>query len=140
MKKVWNITSIYNTSLYNMGIRADTHLFLETIQYYWFTNGTGIHCSFSNTPIIPQNLFSDPSTYSGTVDFYGENSYVFNATYSSLPISLYVSVEQQRPVGLLFGSTKFSKLFQGSEIFYVTFEEVSSFPDPSLFAIPNFCS
>src|SRR3990167_3972589 len=42
--EVWELETIYETGLGNLGLISDTHLYYATKYYYFYTNGTGSQC------------------------------------------------------------------------------------------------
>eukprot|EP01090_Pellita_catalonica_P004036 TRINITY_DN1383_c0_g1_i2.p1 TRINITY_DN1383_c0_g1~~TRINITY_DN1383_c0_g1_i2.p1 ORF type:complete len:224 (+),score=26.06 TRINITY_DN1383_c0_g1_i2:22-693(+) len=138
--EVWNVISIQNTGLRELGITSDSHFFYGggKTNYLAFTNSSGDHCFPSASGYTPQKTFAGPDAFVGTTTFEGIAVNQYNASDSDgLAQSLYVSIETQNPVGMYVTLAKYQLT---SIVRYYDFEEVTSFADPTLFAVPKPCT
>eukprot|EP01096_Ripella_sp_DP13-Kostka_P010304 TRINITY_DN4030_c0_g1_i1.p1 TRINITY_DN4030_c0_g1~~TRINITY_DN4030_c0_g1_i1.p1 ORF type:complete len:207 (-),score=73.69 TRINITY_DN4030_c0_g1_i1:86-706(-) len=141
--EVWNATSIYNTTLGNLGITADTHLFYlngTKSDYFFNTPQNGQTCWKSPSGMVAQNQFSSANTYKGNATVNGVATYHFRSSFppplSKLGLDLFVSVASGIPVQMVVPA--FGSFFGGSVVNFITFQEVSSLPE-YLFVPPAVC-
>jgi hypothetical protein len=115
---------------------------LQKLGYYFYTNSSGAQCQISATGLIPQNEFSDPSTFVGNTTYYGQEVYHFASAFppplQDLATHLYVRIEEpQRPVAMVVPAA--GSFWGGTVVNFITFEEVvEPFPD-DMFTVPSYC-
>ena len=137
--EVWELETLYETSLGAEGITSDTHLYFASNYYYFFTNGTGGYCSSAAFGLFPQQW--PASSFVGQTVFDGIVANQFNQSYSILPSSLWVSVETNQPLAIFIGPQgTFHPLYDGSFVVFQKIQEVDDFEFGSqLFAKPSYC-
>eukprot|EP01102_Stenamoeba_stenopodia_P005957 TRINITY_DN16663_c0_g1_i1.p1 TRINITY_DN16663_c0_g1~~TRINITY_DN16663_c0_g1_i1.p1 ORF type:complete len:240 (-),score=54.25 TRINITY_DN16663_c0_g1_i1:41-760(-) len=144
--EIWNITTLLGTPFYGeIATFADTHLSTAAVSYYYFNNQTGGFCTAypsSLSGYLPQDLFSDPSTYVGnTTNHWGGVEYFYNTTVTlgafDVHIELFVDAERGTPSLLhIFPAAK--GYIGDSYLYYSHFQEASGFPS-EIFNPPSSC-
>jgi len=145
--EVFNTTSVFGTPFYFAGILSDTHLLLNNSQYYFYTNDSGLVCYSLPIGIFPRDLFSNPSTYVGNVNYNGVECAVYTVvgypiiTGVNVNITLLVGIQSNLPVSSQIAGVPGS-LVGNSVGDFIYFKEVASFPaniEKALFSPPQGC-
>jgi len=143
--EIWNMSSVFGTTLYNLGITSDHHLYFADKQYYFYNNGTDNVCEPLKIGIIPtQDAFSNDTTYNGTAFFNGELANEFVILLFKIPkvtLSFYVSVATNTPLGMFIQGVPTIDITT-TAVYWHDFQVLDG-PFPSqipLFQIPSYCN
>lgn len=127
--EIWDVTSINGTTLWNSGIRSDTHLFLGSgptdAAFMWYqgaTTGAPV-CLKTPTGLLAKDAFASPSSYVGSGIVNGVPVDVFNGTLAFVfNVTLWVSRADKSPVQLFVGPNPQFGGWKGSFVQYSDFK------------------
>jgi len=142
--EIWNTSAIMGTGLGSLGLEADHHLNLGNQSYFYYSNNIGSHCSKTASVMLPQDSFSNPSTYVGNQTLPDGTNCLHFVNYTSSGNMEYLSegfvdIETMLP-RMLYQNVTIGNLNVQALQYFLEFEAVDEFPNSDqLFALPKYC-